>query len=257
MKRLEIKNLSVSLNDRLVIDTLSAPFEAGRLVGLIGPNGAGKTTLLRAIANLIPFEGAITLDDRSIADLPKQDLAKRIAYLAQGHHAHWPLEVARVVALGRLPHLPSFAKPTHRDEEIIQRAMERTDVAHFIHRTVTNLSAGERARVMLARALAVNAPILLADEPVAALDPGHQLQIMEVLQALAEDGHLVIVVTHDLTLATRFCHELIVLNKGQIVAHGPSEAVLSDDTLKAAYGVTALRGTHEGAPYVLPWQRLE
>ena len=256
MSRLVLSDLSARYNGTPVIRNISFRSEPGELVGLIGANGAGKTTLLRAAANLMPFIGSAMLDDRPIADWPRRDLARRLAYLAQGHDAHWPMPVEDVVGLGRLPHLAFLGQPGETDSVAIARAMEKTETTAFAHRNVMTLSAGERARVMLARALAVKAPLLLADEPIAALDPYHQLHIMEVLQAEAASGRAVVVVLHDLTLAARFCDRLVLMGDGQIIADGTPDAVLTDDNLAAAYRISVRQGGSGDTRYVVPWRRL-
>ena len=173
---------------------------------------------------------------------------------------HWPLTVARLVALGRLPHLEPFRAPGVEELAVLRRVMQETDTAVFAARRVGDLSAGERARVLLARALAVEAPFLLADEPVAALDPYHQLHVMELLQARAGAGTGVLVVLHDLTLAARFCDRLILLDEGRIAASGTPKEVLNPDRLKSVYHVEPLdiagNPAIQNLPLVLPWRRL-
>ena len=256
MSRLVLSGLSARYNGTPVIRDISFQSRPGELVGLIGANGAGKTTLLRAAANLMPFKGTAKLDDRPISNWPKRDLARRLAYLAQGHDAHWPMPVEDVVGLGRLPHMAFLGQPSDADAAAIGRALEKTETTTFARRNVMTLSAGERARVMLARALAVEAPLLLADEPIAALDPYHQLHIMEVLKAEASAGGTVIVVLHDLTLAARFCDRLVLLNGGRIIADGTPDAVLTEKNLAAAYRITVEHGGNGDTRYVVPAKRL-
>jgi iron complex transport system ATP-binding protein len=237
--QLRVENLHAALGNARILSGLNLSLEGTRFIGLIGPNGVGKTTLVRAIAGLIPFEGAITLDGASIASIPSATRARQIAYLAQGAESHWPLSVARLVALGRLPHLAPFAKPQAEDEAAIARAMQLADVESFAARDVLTLSGGERARVLLARALAVEAPLMLVDEPVAALDPYHQLGVMEGLVAYARAGRMVVAVLHDLSLAARFCDELVLLNNGHVHAQGAPAAVLTPANLRDVYRIDA------------------
>lgn len=254
--RIAVENLNASLGGARVIRGVSFAIEGAAFIGLIGPNGVGKTTLVRAIAGLIPFEGSVTLDDAPLAGLKPRHRARAIAYLAQGAGSHWPLEVSRLVALGRLPHLAPFARPAAADEAAIARAMHLAGVEEFIGRDVLTLSGGERARVLLARALAVEAPLLLVDEPVAALDPYHQLRIMEVLRAYADEGRTIIAVLHDLTLAARFCDRLLLLDNGKMKADGTPAEVLTPENLRATYRIEARIG--EGSePFVLPLRRAE
>jgi iron complex transport system ATP-binding protein len=159
------------------------------------------------------------------------------------------------VALGRLPHAHRFVRSTQADDDAVARAMAACDVAHLADRPVTALSGGERARALLARSLACEAKILLADEPFAQLDPSHQLHAMEVLQATARSGTLVIVVLHDLSIAARHCSRVILLSEGRIAADGEPTKVLSSENLRATFGVDAFIGEHLGAPVILPVKR--
>jgi iron complex transport system ATP-binding protein len=254
MTHLAVTDLSVTLNHRPVVQAATFACEGGQLIALVGPNGAGKTSLLRALAGLVPYTGNALLDGASLASLPLKQRARRIAYLPQGHQVHWPLTARDVIALGRHPHGaedPAQLPAAHT--AIVDAAMQRTDCATFQGRNVLELSGGERARVMLARALAVQAYLLLADEPTAALDPRHQLMIMQTLRDEARSGALVMAVTHDLGLAARLADTIIVIHEGRIVANGPPREVLSEDLLAKVYGVTALIGMHEGAPFLQPW----
>lgn len=256
MSYLTTEQLSIHFGEREVVRQVSLDIEPGGLIGLIGPNGAGKTTLMRALAGLQDYQGQIHFDKRSLHDLPPQQRARTIAYLPQGHAAHWPLPAREIVILGRLPYRRAFREFSEQDHAAVERALELTDTSTFADRRVTELSGGERARVMLARALAVQAPILFCDEPVASLDPYHQIHIMEVLREYAAAGASVIAVLHDLTLASRFCQRLLLLHEGRIVADGNAESVLSVDNLARTYHVAARHGVHEQQIYVVPWRRL-
>ena len=253
---LEADRIRVTLDERMVVDGVSLHVAAGQLLALIGPNGAGKTTLLAALAGLRPHQGTVRLLGHPRDALPGRERARTLAYLPQGHLAHWPLTVRRLVELGRLPHLAPWRAPVAADRLAVTEALQRADLVDLAERPFDTLSGGERARVMLARVLAVEAPLVLADEPVAALDPYHQLRVMELLRDYADGGAALIVVLHDLSLAARFCDELLLLHEGRLLARGPAEQVLSTAHLAEAYRVTALRGAHEGQHYVLPWRRL-
>ncbi|MBL8259652.1 MAG: ABC transporter ATP-binding protein [Candidatus Competibacter sp.] len=252
---LEAERISVSLAGRRVVNGVGLRADAGQVIALLGPNGAGKTTLLAALAGLRPFQGAVRIQGRALASLNRRDKARALAYLPQGQIAHWPLTARRLVELGRLPHLAPWQPPAAADRLAVESAMQRTGVADLAERPFDTLSGGERARVLLARVLAVEAPLLLADEPVASLDPFHQLQVMELLRDYADAGAAVIVVMHDLTLAARFCDGLLLLRDGARVAQGAPEQVLSAEHLADSYRIAALRGEYQGQHYVVPWQR--
>lgn len=251
-----IRNLSVRRGGRTVLSDVGAEAHAGELLGLIGPNGAGKTTLLRAAMGLAPHEdGHVEILGTALADWNRAALGRHLAYLPQSGGEAWPIRVDRFVALGRLPHLEPWRGPGPSDLSAIDEAMTAADVAEFAPRPITALSGGERARVHLARALAVGAPILFADEPIAGLDPYHQLQVMEMLrdQAVVQ-GRAVVVVLHDLTLAHRFCHRLVLLKDGRLYAEGTPAMVLTRSALSEAYGIrTAAAG--DLSAVVLPWER--
>jgi iron complex transport system ATP-binding protein len=251
---LTLDDVNVSRGGRVIVSGASASLDKGCLVALIGPNGAGKTTLLKAMAGLLPAQGRITLDGVEMADLSRRDRARRVAYLPQGHQVHWPLTARDVVALGRFPHgLADPARLTPDHARAIDAAMARTETTGFADRPIMALSGGERARVMLARVLAVEAPVLLADEPTASLDPRHQITVMNDLRAESRRGALVVAVTHDIALASRLADTIVLMNEGRIVAQGTPADVLTDAMLAEVYGVRALRQSVGGEHLVMPW----
>lgn len=253
MVTLAINDLHVALGKRAVLHGIGAELRGGQLIGIIGPNGAGKSTLARAILHLVePSAGTIALDGTDVTTMRRDAIARRIAYLPQGQTLHWPLTVERLVGLGRLPHLAPFSRLTSADTQAIERAMKHADVSALKHRNALELSGGERARVLLARALAVEAAVLIADEPLAALDPGHQLQVMDLLAAQAHAGALVIAVLHDLTMAARYCDRLLLIDHGRLAADGDADAVLTEVLLESVYGVRAWTGTANGYRLIVP-----
>lgn len=239
MVSITLNEIGVTLGRRTVVHGASAGFDAGTLTGIVGPNGAGKSTLARAMLALVPASGRAEVDGVDVTAMPRADLARRIAYVPQGQTLHWPLTVERLVGLGRLPHLAPMSRISDADSAAIERAMMRADVLDLRDRIATELSGGERARVLFARALAVEAPALIADEPLASLDPGHQIDVMDMLRAEAAGGGLVIAVLHDLTLAARYCDRLLLIDEGRIVADGTPAEVLTAERLRAVYGIDA------------------
>ncbi|MDF2640157.1 MAG: transporter family protein [Novosphingobium lindaniclasticum] len=256
MVTIAIEDLHVRLGRRDVLQGLSATLRPGALVGVIGPNGAGKSTLIRAMLGLVPLAGGkVAIDGEALARLHPRALARRVAYLPQGQTLHWPLTVERLVALGRLPHLGPMSRISAADESAVQDAMARADVTDLASRVATELSGGERARAMLARALAVGAPALAVDEPLASLDPGHQIDVMDLLAREAHEGKLVVAVLHDLTMAARYCDRLLMVNGGELVADGTPQEVLTADRLRAVYGVTSHVDMAGPRPFVVPLER--
>jgi iron complex transport system ATP-binding protein len=253
MTALSLQDVSVSLAKRVVLSGVSASFGAGELVGVMGPNGSGKSTLMRAAAGLVPLAGgSVAVAGKAIGGWTRDALARELAYLPQGGQVHWPVSVRTLVTLGRLPYAGQFSRPSAADAAAVERAMAACDVAHLAERPATALSGGERARALLARAIAGEAKILLADEPFAQLDPSHQLHAMEVLQATAVTGALVVVVLHDLSVAARHCSRIVLLSEGRVASDGAPSEVLSSENLRKVFGVDAFIGEHNGAPVILP-----
>ena len=251
---LRLEAVSVALGGREVVRDVSAAFARGRFVALVGPNGVGKTTLLRAVAGLVPCRGVVSLDGRAVGGLSTRRRALGFAYLPQGHQAHWPLPVRDIVALGRFPHgALDPARLPAPDAAAVLRAMHATGVHGLADRPVTSLSGGERARVALARVLAVEAPVILADEPTAALDPRYQLDVMGLLAQAAAGGALVLAVTHDLGLAARFADEVLVMHGGAVAAHAPPGVALAAAVLRDVFGIEAFRAECAGRPVLVPW----
>ncbi len=254
-------NIEVSYEARAAVRATTIALAPGELIALVGPNGAGKSTLLRALAGLVAHRGAVTWRGAALAELDGRTRARTVAYLPQDPPVHWPLAVRELVALGRLPHRAYGADENAADVAAVTAAMRQTDTLEFAARSVSRLSVGERARVLLARALAVEAPVLLADEPIAMLDPYHQLDVLGTLRAYAagRDGsgpRVVVVVLHDLGLAARFCHRVLLMDGGAIVADGAPDAALGAQVIRAHYRVEPFIARHEGEPLIVPWRAL-
>ncbi|MBT9288158.1 ABC transporter ATP-binding protein [Prosthecodimorpha staleyi] len=252
MTLLEARALSVALDGRPVLDRVDLTLKAGEFVGLIGPNGAGKSTLLRALAGLLPTGGTVAVAGTLLDRLSAPARAQRIAYVAQAREVAWSLAVEAVVGLGRLPHRPAFAPETRDDRAAIEAALTTMTLQSLRGHRVDRLSGGELARVLIARALAQDARLLLADEPAAGLDPAHQIALMNVFRRLAGAGRTVLASLHDLNLAARWCDRVIVLAGGRIVAAGAPEAVLSAGLLASVYGIEAHVDRDPGGLLLVP-----
>lgn len=247
------ENLSVDLGRRRVLDAVTLDLQRGRVTAILGANGAGKTSLLRAIAGLVkPSAGQIILDGQSLAALSLPERARRIGYLPQNGQPAWALTVRELVALGRLPHRSPFAALSPGDDAAIEAAMAQTDVALLAARTVDTLSGGEKARAKFARVLAAETDWILADEPLANLDPPHQQDVLRLMRAAAEAGKGVLVVLHQLDAAARVADDILLLKDGRAIAFGPCAEVLTPATLEAAFDMPMDVIDLQGRTAILP-----
>jgi len=250
--RLEVDHLDVSLSGRLVVHGISLTLSPGEVVGLLGPNGAGKSTLMRSLAGHVPASGRIRFGNEDLASLSPASRARILAYLPQARVVGWRLNVRDLVGLGRLPWRTFAARPTAEDSAIVERALALMDVAHLADRPATELSGGEQARVLAARAVAQSTPLLIADEPASGLDPAHQMMMMRALRRFAAEGRAILVSLHDLTLAARWCDRVVMLKEGRIAAEGTPEAAMTAGRLADVYGVTAHFSRDEGGLILAP-----
>lgn len=235
-----------------LVEQATCALSPGEIVGLVGPNGAGKSTLIRLLAGLLePASGSVNHQGRGLSSLSPQARGRLVGYVEQAGRAAWPMSVLNVVALGRLPHGEANAAA----HPAVTAAIEACDLTGLTDRTVTSLSGGERTRALMARALAGEPRILLADEPTAGLDPLHQLRVMEILRRLADGGVAVLIASHDLTMAARYCDRLLAMVDARIIEQGPPAALIESGALERVYGVQWLKA--EGPPTMLvPWQPL-
>lgn len=252
MSLLALENVSVSLGRRTVLKAVTMTVGAGECIGLIGPNGAGKSTLLRAALGLVAYRGRVRFGSAEARSLGALARARLASYLPQERAVHWPVSVETLVGLGRAYARGPHAAPSPNDRALAEAAMARMDVAGLRHRRATELSGGERARVLIARALAQDTPLVLADEPTAGLDPAHQIALMASFAALAREGRSVVACLHDIALAARWCSRIVVLDRGRLVADGPPGAVLTERLMRDVYGVDIYRTDGPDGLIVLP-----
>lgn len=250
--RLEARDIAVALGRRRVLESACLKAVAGELIAIVGPNGAGKSTLLRSMAGLLkPLSGSVLLDERELGKWDRGKLARAIAYLPQSRAVHWPLTVENVVALGRLPYGAGPGRLRAADRAAVEAALTSMDLMGLRTRPATELSGGEVARALVARALAQEAGILLADEPTAGLDPAHQMALFDKLRQIAGQGCTIIVALHDLSLAARYCDRVVLVKDGRTLADGPPDEVLSSDWLAAVYGIEGRLVRIDGLPLVV------
>ncbi len=240
MTELAANDLTLRVKDAALVKAASFRLRPSEFVALLGPNGAGKTSLIRASLGLArPSAGTATLDGRETAALSPAARARRIAYLPQIRPLAWPNTVRDVVALGRFSYGAAPGRLTGEDRTAVGRAIEACDLGHLAHRSADTLSGGELARMHCARAFAAEAPLLVADEPIAALDPRHQFRILDLVARFVGSGGGALVVLHDVGLAARYASRLIWMKGGRIVADGPPDQTLTVDRLEEVFGVQA------------------
>jgi iron complex transport system ATP-binding protein len=249
----DVEDLVVELGGVRVLDGVSFAAGSGQFVGVVGPNGAGKTTLLRAInGSVAPARGTVSVAGTAIQGLSSRAASRLVATVPQDSSVAFRFDVQTAVEMGRTPHVGRFGRWSAADREAVAEAMERTDVDRLADRPVTDVSGGERQRVLIARALAQETPVLLLDEPTASLDINHQVRTLELVRELVAADRTVLAAIHDLNLAAHYCDELLLLSDGQVLAAGRPDAVLTEEHLRAAFDVNAVVSQHPvtGSTYV-------
>ncbi|MBQ1544023.1 ABC transporter [Caulobacter sp. CCUG 60055] len=250
MSGLKAAGLRLGLNGRAILGGVDVSFARGEVSAVIGPNGAGKSTLLACLAGLRrPDDGTVDLDDADIRRLSPRARARRMGFLPQTPEIAWSVDVETLVGLGRTPFVGALGLGA-ADREAVARALAATDMTGMSQRVVTTLSGGERARALIARALAGEPDWLLADEPMTGLDPGHQLDAADLFRKMAADGRGVVVTLHDLSLAARVADKIVVLAGGRVLADGRPAEALTPQVLAEAYGIEARVVAGAGGPVV-------
>jgi iron complex transport system ATP-binding protein len=247
------RGATVTLGDRRVLDDVDLCVERGEWVSIVGPNGAGKSTLLRYLTGAVGGGGDVHLGGRPFAALGRRERALLVALVPQSPVIPLGMRVVDYVLLGRTPHIRPLGVEGPRDLAAVHDALAHLELLELADREVTTLSGGERQRVLVARALAQGAPLVLLDEPTTALDVGHQQQVLELIDDLRRAHELTVLTTmHDLTLAGQYADRLVLLDRGRVVVDGPADEVLTEDNLASYYGAR-VRIIHDGGrPVVLP-----
>ena len=253
---IRISHLSVFYDQRQALRDINLILDPGQVLAVIGPNGAGKTTLVRAISGVIPLsDGSISINENNLSNLSPLERARKVAVVPQARNLPAAFTAWEAVLLGRTPHLNFFGQLSSDDEQIARQAMQKTDTLDLADRRLGELSGGEQQRVLLARALAQYAPILLLDEPVTHLDLHYQLDLMDQISALAErDGLCVLAVLHDLNMASRYADYVALLVKGELMAYGKADEILVPEILSKAYNLPMdiFKGKSGGRPFITP-----
>ena len=255
MAELVLESVAVTYGDRVAVAPFSDTVTAGEWVGLIGPNGAGKSSLLRSIGGLVKHDGVVSVDGDRLGALSDRERATRVAYVPQEPLIPDDMTVTDYVLLGRTPYIGYWSSESAHDRRVVAETLDRLRLGDFAHRLLGALSGGERQRVVLARALAQQAPVLLLDEPTSALDIGHQQQALELVTELRTMQSLTVIsALHDLTLAGTYTDRLVMLHEGRVVATGPATEVLTAERLGAVYHVcvTVETDPEDGAVIVVP-----
>lgn len=249
----EVQHASLRLGDATILDDVTMDVGYGRLLALVGPNGAGKSSLLSLLTgDRTPSSGVVRLDGRSVGDWSARELSRRRSVLLQSNQVAFSFSAGQVVAMGRTPWIGT--RRADDDDARCAEAVDRADVAHLLHRAYPSLSGGEKARVSLARVLAQDTPVVLLDEPTAALDLRHQEDVLRVARGLAREGRAVVVVLHDLSLAAAYADEVAMIDGGRLVARGEARTVLTAERVATVYGtpVRVFDDPDTGRPVILP-----
>ncbi len=250
---LSAHNLYLQIDKKCILNGVNISVDRGECVGLIGRNGAGKTSLLRALMAMDANASGIC----NLWDQSSKDRAVTAGWLAQERSVSWDMDVEQIISLGRIPWQGFMGRAHKDDKKYIELAANQLGLELFLERPFHTLSGGERARVLIARLLAQNTPLVMADEPIAALDPANQLQAMSLFRELADDGRAVVFSIHDLSLAARYCTRLVLMDEGKIVADGSAMSVLNDDNLAQVFGIKAIRQDSDHGLIIHPTEALE
>jgi iron complex transport system ATP-binding protein len=252
---LKTSNLCGGYSSDIVIKNVSLEIKKGDFLGIIGPNGSGKSTLLRLMTKAMPpREGEITFEDERLSCIPLKEFCRKVAFVPQDTMINFSFSVWEIVLMGRIPHLGRLEFETQKDFSAGRQALSLTDALHLKERQVDELSAGERQRVVIARALTQEPRLLFLDEPTAHLDIGHQIQILDLLKRLNQrHGLAIVVVLHDLNLAGEYCKRIILLNEGEIFKEGTPDEVLTYQNIEEVYKTIVLvnRNPVSSKPYIV------
>ncbi len=255
---LQAQQLTLAYRDSVIINDLSLTIPRGQVTAIVGPNGCGKSTLLAGLSRLHkPAKGAVLLNGKAIASQSSKEVARQLALLPQQASAPDGLTVSELIQFGRQPHQGVLRQWSQEDSDIVQAALDATDLNDLAHRPLESMSGGQRQRAWIAMAIAQATPLLLLDEPTSALDLGHQIEVFELIRELAAAGKTIAMVVHDLSSACRYADHLVAMNDGRIIAQGKPADIVTSELVHQLYGVhcVLLKDPVNGTPLIAGIQR--
>ena len=256
MYALRVEHIEYAYEKESIIKDISFNIKKGEFISIIGPNGSGKSTLLKTLNHIYtPSKGEVYLYGEKIKNIKRQDIAKKISLVPQETHINYEFTVKDIVTMGRHPYKRRFERENPQDQSIVEEALKLTSTLDLKDRFITEISGGEKQRVIIAKALAQNSSIILLDEPTSSLDINHQIEVLNLLKNLnKEKKTTVIIVLHDINLAARYSDKIIFLNDGEIISQGSPEEVITEENIKKAYDMEIYLETnkHTNSPYLIP-----
>ncbi|MBP1728340.1 MAG: transporter related protein [Deltaproteobacteria bacterium] len=248
---LDIENIHYSIDDKKILDGISACFEPRRIHGIIGPNGSGKSTLLKNICRIWePQSGSIVINGKNYTEISRKELSKLVTLVPQNTTIGFPISVFDIVSMGRNPHLGRFEGLRHMDRDIIERALQQTNIFALKDRSINELSGGEGQLAIIARAIATEASLILLDEPTSELDVKHTLDIVKILSEFKEQDKTILVSIHDLNLARRFCDTISILSRGKLFYSGTPEDAFSEENIRQVFEVNVREYKHDDTTFL-------
>ncbi len=255
-----VRSITAGYGSHTALRDVDFKVDEGEFMGILGPNGSGKSTLLRVISGVLkPWNGEVLISGKKVFEIKRKEVAKLLAVVLQESHVAFDFTVSEVVLMGRNPYLRRFQMEGEEDLRVARESMEVTDTLHLMERSIHELSAGERQRAVIARALAQKPRILLLDEPTAHLDIHHQIEILDLLKRLNREGLTILMVSHDLNLASEYCERIIFLKEGKLIASGSSTEIFQPSLIEEVYQIKPLveKNPITGRPMVIPIRRVK
>jgi len=248
---LDVKNIHFSIDGKKILDGISVRFESGKIHGIIGPNGSGKSTLLKNICRIWePQSGSVVINGKDYSEIPRKELSTLVTLVPQNTTIGFPISVFDIVSMGRNPHLGRFEGVRKKDREIIERALQQTNIYALKDRNINELSGGEGQLAIIARAIATEASLILLDEPTSELDVKHTLEIVDILYEFKEQGKTILVTIHDLNLARRFCDTISILCRGKLFYSGTPEDAFAEENIKQVFEINVREYKHNGTTFL-------